>query len=189
MCFVGGRTLQRHSQPFWNPTGRRKGRRYMAVQRPTIYEFGTAKAGEIPLSSAWHVRDEEQSFSDPLLDLIAARFRLLGEPLRLKILAALLVGERNVGDLVALTGAGQANISKHLASLSQGGLLSRRKVGTSIYYAIADPTIVTLCDVVCAGIQQRFTAQARRLGLSATLGGSEERTDAGQGKEGTGETP
>ena len=114
--------------------------------------------GGTSLSSAWQVKDPEQNFSDPLLDLIAARFRLLGEPLRLKVLAALIAGERSVDELVALTGAGQANISKHLAALMQGGLVSRRKVGTSPYYALADPTIVKLCDVVCADMQQHFAA-------------------------------
>ncbi|GAC1522175.1 MAG: hypothetical protein NVS3B14_23140 [Ktedonobacteraceae bacterium] len=81
----------------------------------------------------------------------------------------MIAGERNVGELVALTGGGQANISKHLAALTQGGLITRRKVGTSSYYAIADPSIVTLCDVVCADVQERFAAQARRLGLSNTV--------------------
>ncbi|HYK86009.1 MAG TPA: metalloregulator ArsR/SmtB family transcription factor [Ktedonobacteraceae bacterium] len=123
------------------------------------------------LSSAWQLREKEHSFSDALLELIAARFRLLGEPVRLKILAALIAGEQNVGELVALTGAGQANISKHLAALMQGGLVTRRKMGTSTYYAIAAPSIVTLCDVVCADIQESFAAQARRIGLNTTSEG------------------
>jgi DNA-binding transcriptional ArsR family regulator len=116
--------------------------------------------------TAWHMRDEEQHFPDSLIDLIAARFRLLGEPLRLKLLAALATGERNVSELVELTGAGQANISKHLAILAQGGLVSRRKEGTSTYYSVADQTIITLCNVVCASIQEDFIDQARSLGLN-----------------------
>jgi DNA-binding transcriptional ArsR family regulator len=120
--------------------------------------------------TAWHMRDEEQHFPDALLDLIAARFRLLGEPLRLKLLAALSTGERNVSELVELTGAGQANISKHLAILAQGGLVSRRKEGTSTYYSVADQTIITLCNVVCASIQEDFIDQARSLGLNSIAG-------------------
>jgi len=144
----------------------------MAAQQSALHDSGTTQVGRTPLSSSWHVREKEQPFQDALLELIAARFRLLGEPLRLKVLAALIAGERNVGELMALTGAGQANISKHLAALTQGGLVSRRKVGTSSYYAIADPTIVTLCDVVCAGVQQHFAAQAHKLGLNTVVGGS-----------------
>jgi len=100
-----------------------------------------------------------------MLEQIAARFRLLGEPLRLKLLIALEGGERSVGELVAQTGAGQANVSKHLAALTQAGMLRRRKGGVSVYYAIADESAFTLCDVVCSGLQQHVAAQARALGL------------------------
>ncbi len=117
------------------------------------------------LSPLWKEHDAEHGFADPLLELIAARFRLLGEPVRLKILAALATGERNVGELVRLSGAGQPNVSKHLAALAQGGLITRHKVGTSIYYAVADPAIYTLCDVVCASVQQRIAQEAQALGF------------------------
>lgn len=119
---------------------------------------------ELAAPAAWRQRDPEHGFPDPLLDLIATRFRLLSEPLRLKLLAILSGGERSVGELVEMTGAGQANISKHLAALAEGGLVRRRKVGTSTFYAIADATTLTLCDVVCAGLQERFLEQARTFG-------------------------
>ncbi len=116
-------------------------------------------------ASTWR-RFHEHGFPDPLLDLIAERFRLLGDPLRLKLLAALSQKEHSVGELVALTGAGQPNVSKHLNGLAQGGVVRRRKAGTSIYYSIADPSVLTLCNVVCAGVQDRLYAQARALGLA-----------------------
>ncbi len=120
------------------------------------------------VAATWRERSEEHGYPDPLLDLIAARFRLLGEPLRLKLLAAISGGERSVGDLVALTGANQPNVSKHLAALAQGGLVKRRKSGTTIYYSLADASVLTLCDAVCSGVQVRFAAQARALGLPST---------------------
>jgi DNA-binding transcriptional ArsR family regulator len=119
----------------------------------------------VVVSSIWKEHDAERGFADPLLELIAARFRLLGEPVRLKILAVLATGERSVGELVTLTDTGQPNVSKHLAALAQGGLIKRRKVGTSIYYTVADPAIYTLCDVVCASVQQRVTKEAQALGF------------------------
>lgn len=121
---------------------------------------------ESMLATSWRQRRDEHGYPDPLLDLIAARFRLLGEPLRLKLLAALSMSERNVGELVTLTGANQPNVSKHLAALAQGGLVSRRKAGTTIYYSLADSSVLALCDSVCAGIRQRYAAEARALGLS-----------------------
>jgi len=107
-----------------------------------------------------------EGFRDPLLELIAERFRLLGEPLRLKILAALIQGEQRVSDLVTITGAGQPSISKHLNALAQGGLVLRRKAGINVYYTIADPSVATLCDVVCLGVQTHIQAQADAVGVA-----------------------
>ncbi len=116
-------------------------------------------------SAAWRQRDDRRGFSDPLIDLIAARFRLLSDPLRLKLLAALSEGEYNASELIELTGAGQSNVSKNLAALAQGGLIRRRKVGTSARYSLADHTAYVVCDAVCHEVQMRFAMQARALGL------------------------
>lgn len=113
---------------------------------------------------SWRQPDGEHSLPDPLLERIAARFRLLGDPLRLKLLALLASGERNVRELVELTGAGQPNVSKHLGALTEGGLVQRRKLGTSTRYTIADPLVLTLCDIVCGGLYQQFVQQAHQLG-------------------------
>ncbi|HZC04775.1 MAG TPA: metalloregulator ArsR/SmtB family transcription factor [Ktedonobacterales bacterium] len=118
-----------------------------------------------PGDAAWRRLDSEHGFADPLIEQIAFRFRLLGEPLRLKLMAALSGGERSVGELVELTGAGQPNVSKHLAALAQGGLVHRRKAGLVALYSIADPLVLRLCDVLCAGVQEGITRQARALGI------------------------
>jgi DNA-binding transcriptional ArsR family regulator len=115
--------------------------------------------------AAWRRVDEEHGFADPLIEAIAARFRLLGEPLRLKLMAALAGGERSVSELVELTGAGQPNVSKHLTALAQGGLVSRRKAGAVALYSITDPFVLRLCDVVCAGVQESITRQAQAFGV------------------------
>lgn len=110
----------------------------------------------------------EQGMSEALLEHIAARFRLLGEPLRLKLLAALASGERSAGELATLVGASQPNVSKHLTALTHGGIVSRRKVGTSIYYSIADESVLALCDVVCASVRRQFAEQIRELGMDTS---------------------
>lgn len=120
------------------------------------------------LATAWRRPDSERGFADPLIEQIALRFRLLGEPLRLKLVAALANGERSVGELVELTGAGQPNVSKHLAALAQGGLVHRRKVGLVVLYSIADPLVLRLCDVLCAGVQESIARQAQAFGLDVS---------------------
>lgn len=72
--------------------------------------------------------------------------------MRLKLLSCLQDKELCVQELVEKTGAGQANISKHLSLLVANGILGRRKEGLHVYYFIADRTIYDLCDLVCESI-------------------------------------
>lgn len=97
------------------------------------------------------------------IDLVAERFRSLAEPMRLRLLEALRHGERSVGDLVAHTRAGQANVSKHLQILLTAGVVARRKEGTAAYYRLADPGILQLCDIVCGQVEAHMEARQRSL--------------------------
>ena len=94
------------------------------------------------------------------LQMIAARFRVLGEASRLKLIIALEDGEKNVSALVALTGQTQANASRQLQALTEAGILGRRKEGLNVFYRIADKSIFDMCDHVCGSLQRRIAAQA-----------------------------
>ena len=136
------------------------------TQTTSDLPFSASGSSETPVeAAAWRRIDDDHGFADPLIEQIALRFRLLGEPLRLKLMAALSGGERSVSELVELTGAGQPNVSKHLAALAQGGLVRRRKVGLVALYSIADPLALRLCDVLCAGVQESVARQAQALGI------------------------
>lgn len=93
--------------------------------------------------------------------MIADRFRILGEPLRIRILQALEPGERNVSELVAEVGSTQPNVSKHLRILQESGIVGRRQEGNLAYYSIADPGVIELCDAVCSSVGDRLSARAR----------------------------
>ena len=93
--------------------------------------------------------------SDKLTALIARRFRMLGEPFRLRLLQVLESGERTVGELVMALDGNQPNVSKHLQMLHDAGIVSRRRQGNSIYYGIADPVIFKLCDLVCRSAAEK----------------------------------
>ena len=96
-----------------------------------------------------------------LLEQVAERFRALGEPVRLALLDALRKGEQTVGELVEATGHGQANVSRHLGVLHAAGLVSRRRGGTFVHYAVADPGVYDLCDLVCGRLQRDAEAIVR----------------------------
>jgi DNA-binding transcriptional ArsR family regulator len=94
---------------------------------------------------------------------VADRFRLLGDPTRLRLIDMLRDGERTVGSLAKDLGCTQANTSKQLALLADAGLLFRRREGLRCYYAIADPAVFEICDTVCASVLQHLDPNAFRL--------------------------
>lgn len=98
-----------------------------------------------------------------MVDLISHRFRMLGEPFRIRLLQQLRVGERTVNELVAGLDAKQPNVSKHLGMLYDAGLVSRRRDGNSIVYAICDPMVFRLCDLVCQSATERSKREFEEL--------------------------
>ncbi|HET7111654.1 MAG TPA: metalloregulator ArsR/SmtB family transcription factor [Gemmatimonadales bacterium] len=92
---------------------------------------------------------------DAVLSRVAERFRLLGEPARLRILNVLRENrELTVTQLVELTALGQANLSKHLQLLHAAAFVSRRREGLYVWYAIADQETIELCDLMCARLER-----------------------------------
>jgi DNA-binding transcriptional ArsR family regulator len=94
---------------------------------------------------------------EQLVELIAQRFRVLGEPMRIKLLDRLRDGEATVGQLQAALDASQQNVSKHLGVLLQAGMVSRTKRGTASVFAIADDGVFELCDQVCGGLRRQLS--------------------------------
>ena len=86
------------------------------------------------------------------IDLVAERFRALGEPARLRILQALRDGERCVSELESDTALNQANLSRHLQVLTATGMVRRRKEGLFTYYALADANVLRLCELMCGRV-------------------------------------
>jgi DNA-binding transcriptional ArsR family regulator len=83
------------------------------------------------------------------LERVAGLFRAFAEPTRLAILQELKGGERSVSEIVELLTTSQANVSKQLKQLFAAGVVTRRKLGTQVLYAIGDPMVFDLCKMVC----------------------------------------
>jgi len=105
-----------------------------------------------------------RTMTPALLAEVAERFKALGEPVRLSLLQALRKKEMSVGELVAATGLGQANVSKHLHQLLDCGYVTRRKEGTFVYYRIASDDVFMLCDVMCSRIDEEVRMRRERIG-------------------------
>jgi ArsR family transcriptional regulator len=89
-----------------------------------------------------------RDLTDAELEKVAEQFRLLGEPMRLKILQALCVKPLPVGEIVAATGATQSNVSRHLSLLAAAGIITRQKDGQFVYYGMSNPLTMKLCELV-----------------------------------------
>lgn len=94
---------------------------------------------------------------DSLAELIAQRFRVMGEPTRIRILDRLREGEASVQDLTAALGSSQQNVSKHLGVLAHAGIVGRRKEGNLSLHRIVDDSVFELCEQVCGSLQRQFT--------------------------------
>jgi DNA-binding transcriptional ArsR family regulator len=105
---------------------------------------------------------------DDLAELIARRFRAIGEPMRIRLLDQLRDGEATVGELSAALAASQQNVSKHLAVLADAGILGRRKEGNRVHYRIVDEGVFALCEAVCGSVQEQLRALSELVAGAST---------------------
>jgi ArsR family transcriptional regulator len=101
-----------------------------------------------------------QHLSPEGIEIVAARFRVLSEGIRLRLVDRLRDGEKTVTELTTEMGTSQPNVSKHLKILSESGILRREQRGNSVFYSIADESIFMLCEVVCDSLSSRLAGQA-----------------------------
>lgn len=111
--------------------------------------------------------NKHAEMSPEALELVAARFKVLSEPLRLRIMQTLQGGELSVSEITEAVESTQPNVSKHLKMLQEAGLVGRRQEGNTVYCSIADETVFELCDVVCSSLRERLEVQAGAFGQGA----------------------
>lgn len=95
-------------------------------------------------------------FPEPLIELIAQRFRVIGEPMRIRLLDALREEPMTITELTQAVGATQQNVSKHIGVLAQAGIVGRERDGNRVRCFIADDSVFELCELVCGGLRQQI---------------------------------
>ena len=95
---------------------------------------------------------EKLEKDDDTFNRAAEIFRVMSAPMRLRIMSCLCAGEKNVSELLEEVDTTQSNMSQHLSTLFQAGILQKRRDGVQIYYSIANPGFVDLCRAVCTQI-------------------------------------
>ncbi len=95
--------------------------------------------------------------TDQTFESAADLFRVMSAPMRLKIINCLCDGEKNVSYLLTKVDTTQPNMSQHLNTLYQAGILGKRREGVQIFYRITDQRIVSICEAVCQEIARTAT--------------------------------
>jgi len=103
---------------------------------------------------------------DELVELIAARFRAIAEPTRIRLLDRLRGGEATVQQLTEELGSSQQNVSKHLSVLATNGIVARRKEGNYVWYRVVDEGVFRLCEDVCGSVERQLDELRSVLGSS-----------------------
>jgi DNA-binding transcriptional ArsR family regulator len=103
-----------------------------------------------------------------LIESVARRFRVLGEPQRLRILQVLEKAPKNVSEIAQRLDVSQPNVSRHLRALFDAGLITRRRSGTSAVYSVSDPVVFRLCGLVCDSLVERARADLEEIALAGS---------------------
>jgi len=85
---------------------------------------------------------------DALRKFKAQVFQALAHPTRIAIIEALRDGELPAGKLLDLLQVEQANLSQHLAVLRSKHVLVNRKAGNQVFYAVRDPVLIQVLDLL-----------------------------------------
>ena len=101
--------------------------------------------------------------SDAALEAVAARFRALADPARLRIVHLLMGGEEGVSQLLRATGLTQTNLSRHLGILRRAGIVERRSRGNRAFYRLADPSLAEVCEIMCGSTAEHLAEELEGL--------------------------
>jgi DNA-binding transcriptional ArsR family regulator len=99
---------------------------------------------------------------DARAEAAAILLKSIANPVRLKMLCAMVDGEQSVGAIAAQVGVRETVVSQHLMRLRAEGIVTYRRQGTTVYYAMADgparAVMRTLYEVFCgAGAEKRLS--------------------------------
>ncbi len=125
----------------------------------TIYHIRIRKSEKAPLSTSNPASLLPADTTG--VELIAKFFRALGDPSRLRLLEFLLDGERTVSECVTHIGLSQGRVSTHLACLAECGYVGARRHKRFVYYAVIDPRVAELVELVRLVVADNAAALTR----------------------------
>jgi DNA-binding transcriptional ArsR family regulator len=110
--------------------------------------------------------------ADALRRFKAQVFQALAHPTRIAIIEALRDGELSAGTLMDRLQVEQANLSQHLAVLRAKHVVVNRKAGNQVYYAVRDPVLIEVLDLLRGYFSSHLTETLAMLGELEETSGS-----------------
>jgi len=112
------------------------------------------KKGDYPAPTAARAAELSRRLpDDELAAEVAATFKILGDPTRVKILHLLSQGELCVHDLAVLLNASDSAVSHHLKILRMMRLIKGRKAGRQVYYSLDDEHVLNLLQACSVHVE------------------------------------
>jgi DNA-binding transcriptional ArsR family regulator len=102
------------------------------------------------------------------VELLAERLRILGQPLRIRLVNRLHQSPATVQELVDAVGGVQQNVSQHLKILHHAGIVARAKQGTHVRYELNDPHVLALLEEAYASLSRQVDELTRVIDRDAT---------------------
>jgi ArsR family transcriptional regulator len=93
-------------------------------------------------------RHSEVPVMDKNFDCAALSMKALSHPLRLKILCTLGAGALSVRELADTVGSSQSNVSHHLSTLRDKGMLTSTKKAKYVYYQLSDERMIGMIGML-----------------------------------------
>lgn len=113
-------------------------------------------SGTLPFASTNFRVDREPPITEGLLLRVAERLRVLGQPVRLRLIEQLKTGASTPQELSDAIGTSQQNVSKHLLVLHRAGVVSRRPKGSNVYYSLADESALVVLNEMLASVKRHL---------------------------------
>lgn len=109
---------------------------------------------------------------EALMIRVAERLRIMGQPVRLRLVELLTAGASTPQELSDTLGLSQQNVSKHLLSLHRAGIVSRRPNGANVFYMLVDDAAVTILRLTLESVSMHLRDLAKLAADPASHGES-----------------
>ena len=107
--------------------------------------------------------------NERIFEVQAALCHAMGYPIRMQIMHLLRNGSLSINDIASAANTHQTTISRNLAILRNAGIVTTRRVGTSILYHVANPKMMSICDLMREVLLEQINDRSNLLDIEEVI--------------------